>query len=109
MVERRLPKPKVAGSRPVVRFGRAQLAVTPLVHGVGGAARPGSGTSGELDQEHLTKTLPSPGHYRLEINNWGGAPANSADLTFTFFDRDGNPGPPPGWWKNAATSDVYRL
>jgi hypothetical protein len=27
LVERRLPKPKVAGSRPVVRFGGAQLSL----------------------------------------------------------------------------------
>jgi hypothetical protein len=55
-----------------------------------------SGTSGELDSEHLTKTYPQPGHYRLEINNWGGSPANVADLKLTFLDRDAQPGPPAG-------------
>jgi hypothetical protein len=55
-----------------------------------------SGTSSELDSEHLRKTFPQPGHYRVEINNWGGSPVNQADLALTFFDRDGKPGPAAG-------------
>jgi predicted acyl esterase len=55
-----------------------------------------SGTSSERDSEHLRKKFPPPGHYRLEINNWAGSPANQAGLKLTFFDRDGKPGPAPG-------------
>ena len=52
-----------------------------------------SGASGELTQEGFTLGQPPPGTYRLEVHNWAGAPATRVDVTMTFLNSAGLPGP----------------
>ncbi|GAA5114856.1 CocE/NonD family hydrolase [Haloechinothrix salitolerans] len=51
-----------------------------------------SGTSGSLSSEQLRMRRPEPGHYRVEVHNWLGAPATRVDLTLTFLNSAGEPG-----------------
>ncbi|HZA58621.1 MAG TPA: CocE/NonD family hydrolase [Solirubrobacterales bacterium] len=53
-----------------------------------------SGASGSLENEQMQLGEPiQPGHYRIEVHNWAGPPANPVDLTITFFNQNGEPGP----------------
>ncbi len=51
-----------------------------------------SGTSGDLDGEGFVLAQPPPGHYRIEVHNWAGAPGTRFDLTITFLNSEGVPG-----------------
>ena len=37
-----------------------------------------------------------PGRYRVEVHNWAGLPATRVDLTMTFLNSAGEPGPAAG-------------
>jgi uncharacterized protein len=50
-----------------------------------------SAESGSLERELLTYGRPDPGHYRLVVHNWAGAPAQ-VELTITFFNQNDEPG-----------------
>ena len=52
-----------------------------------------SGASGSLTEEQLRMPRPAPGHYRVEVHNWAGPPATRVDLTLTFVNSAGEPGP----------------
>ncbi|MGH2739626.1 MAG: CocE/NonD family hydrolase [Actinomycetota bacterium] len=52
----------------------------------------GAAASGSITEETLAAGRLSPGHYRLEVHLWVGAPATMADVTLTFYDSKGNPG-----------------
>jgi predicted acyl esterase len=52
-----------------------------------------SGASGSLTDEVMRFESPQPGHYRVEVHNWAGPPANAVDLKITFFNSAGEPGP----------------
>lgn len=52
-----------------------------------------SGGSGSLTEEQLRFARPAPGRYRVEAHNWAGAPGTRVDLTLTFVNSDGHPGP----------------
>lgn len=52
-----------------------------------------SGTSGSLTEEQLRMPRPAPGHYRVEVHNWAGPPATRVDVTLTFVNSAGEPGP----------------
>ncbi|MFP5370120.1 MAG: CocE/NonD family hydrolase C-terminal non-catalytic domain-containing protein, partial [Actinomycetes bacterium] len=52
-----------------------------------------SGGSSSLTEEHLRMSRPHPGRYRLEAHNWAGPAATRVDLTVTFLNSDGVPGP----------------
>jgi len=52
-----------------------------------------SGTSGSLSEEELSLALPPPGRYRVEVHNWAGLPQTRVDLTVTFVNSAGEPGP----------------
>ena len=45
-----------------------------------------SGTSGSLTDETLVLPKPPPGHYQLEVHNWGGPAANPVDITISFAE-----------------------
>jgi hypothetical protein len=51
------------------------------------------GATGSLTEEGLTFAAPAPGSYRVEVHNWAGAPATRVDLTTTFLNSAGEPGP----------------
>jgi predicted acyl esterase len=51
------------------------------------------GATGSLTEEGLTFAAPAPGRYRVEVHNWAGAPATRVDLTATFLNSAGEPGP----------------
>jgi hypothetical protein len=53
----------------------------------------GSGASGSLTDEVMRLENMQPGHYRVEVHNWAGPPANAVDLKITFFNSAGEPGP----------------
>jgi hypothetical protein len=55
-------------------------------------AVPGEPNGGELDSEQIAAGRLTPGHYRLEVHNYVGPPANEVAIKLTFFDSDGNPG-----------------
>lgn len=55
-----------------------------------------SGTSSELMFEAFSVSRPPAGHYRVQVHNWAGAPGTRVDLTLTFVNSDGVPGPSPG-------------
>ncbi len=55
-----------------------------------------SGGSGSLTEESLTYATPAPGRYRLEVHNWAGLPGTRVDLTFTYLNSAGEPGPSQG-------------
>ena len=52
-----------------------------------------SGASGSLTEEVLSFADPAPGRYRLEVHNWAGLPLTRADLTLTYLNSAGEPGP----------------
>ena len=52
-----------------------------------------AGTSGELTHEGFVLAQPPPGNYRLEVHNWAGAPGTRVDVTMTFVNSAGVPGP----------------
>ena len=61
-----------------------------------GSWKPGiSGTSADLFGEGFRLSQPAPGHYRLEVHNWAGAPATRVDVTMTFLNSAYEPGPDP--------------
>ncbi|HEX2051302.1 MAG TPA: CocE/NonD family hydrolase [Actinomycetota bacterium] len=51
-----------------------------------------SGTSGSLTEEVVTADRLHPGHYRIEVHNWSGPPANQVDMTIDFFNQAGEKG-----------------
>jgi uncharacterized protein len=52
-----------------------------------------SGASGSLSEETMRVESLQPGHYRVEVHNWAGPPANEVALKITFFNSAGEPGP----------------
>ncbi|MGH7425562.1 MAG: CocE/NonD family hydrolase C-terminal non-catalytic domain-containing protein, partial [Candidatus Methylomirabilales bacterium] len=54
-----------------------------------------AGTGGGFDREGFTTERLSPGHYRIEVHDFLGPPATSVELTITFLNGDGRPGPEP--------------
>jgi hypothetical protein len=52
-----------------------------------------SGGSSSLTEESLRYASPAPGRYRLEVHNWLGAPATRVDVTLTYLNTAGQPGP----------------
>ena len=52
-----------------------------------------SGVSSSLSEETMRVESLQPGHYRVEVHNWAGPPANQVDLKITFFNSAGEPGP----------------
>ena len=54
-----------------------------------------SGGSAELTHEGFVVPQPAHGRYRIEVHNWAGAPATRVDLTITFVNSEGIPGPNP--------------
>ena len=52
-----------------------------------------SGATGSLTEESFRMAKPEPGHYRIEVHNWAGLPATRVDLTLTFLNSAGEPGP----------------
>ena len=52
-----------------------------------------AGESSSLTEEQLALSRPSPGRFRIEAHNWAGAPGTRVDLTVTFVNSDGVPGP----------------
>jgi predicted acyl esterase len=53
----------------------------------------GDGTNdGALDRETIATGRLLPGHYRLEVHNFAGAPGNAVEIELKFFDSDGVPG-----------------
>ncbi|MGH2761060.1 MAG: CocE/NonD family hydrolase [Thermoleophilaceae bacterium] len=55
-----------------------------------------SGASGSLSEETMKVEGLQPGHYRVEVHNWAGPPANEVALQITFFNSAGEPGPGAG-------------
>jgi len=49
------------------------------------------GATGSLSSEQLRMGRPEPGHYRVEVHNWAGAPGTRADLTLKFLNSAGEP------------------
>jgi hypothetical protein len=52
-----------------------------------------SGGSARLTDEGFVLSQPPPGNYRLEVHNWIGLPATRVDVTITFVNSAGVPGP----------------
>jgi uncharacterized protein len=52
-----------------------------------------SGASGSLTDETMRVENLQPGHYRVEVHNWAGPPANEVGVKITFFNSAGEPGP----------------
>jgi predicted acyl esterase len=52
-----------------------------------------SGGSSSLTEEQLRWPRPAPGRYRIEVHNWAGLPSTRVDLTLTFVNSAGVPGP----------------
>lgn len=50
----------------------------------------------DLTVESFGVSRPPPGHYRIQVHNFAGAPGTRVDLTLTFTNSDGVPGPSPG-------------
>lgn len=59
------------------------------------AGDPGSGREIGTAPETLSMGRLAPGHYRLIVYLFVGAPTTMADWTLTFFNTAGKPGPPP--------------
>ena len=55
-----------------------------------------SGATGSLTEEGMTFAAPEPGRYRVEVHNWAGVPATRVDLTMTYLNSAGEPGPSAG-------------
>jgi predicted acyl esterase len=53
-----------------------------------------SGGSSSLSEESMRYGAPAPGHYRVEVHDWAGAPATRVDLTLTYLNSAGKPGAP---------------
>ena len=54
----------------------------------------GTGTNGgALDGETIGTDNLIPGHYRLEVHNFAGPPANQVAIELTFLNSAGQPGP----------------
>jgi hypothetical protein len=51
------------------------------------------GESGSLTEEQFRLSQPAPGRYRVEAHNWAGAPGTRVDLTVSFVNSAGEPGP----------------
>jgi predicted acyl esterase len=51
-----------------------------------------SGGSSSLTEEQLRYADPGPGHYRVEVHNWAGAPGTRVDLTLTYLNSAGEAG-----------------
>ena len=66
-----------------IRYDDAQASVDKVAEGA----------TGSLTEEGLTFAAPAPGRYRVEVHNWAGAPATRVDLTTTFLNSAGEPGP----------------
>ena len=49
-----------------------------------------------LTEEGMTFATPEPGRYRVEVHNWVGLPATRVDLTTTYLNTAGEPGPAAG-------------
>jgi hypothetical protein len=47
---------------------------------------------GSLEAERIATGRLTPGHYRLEVHNWLGPPANDVAVALTFFNSAGDPG-----------------
>jgi uncharacterized protein len=62
-----------------------------------------AGESGSLTEETLSAAGLEPGHYRILVHNWAGPP-NEVEVTGTFFNSAGEPGPAPGGGAAAASS-----
>jgi hypothetical protein len=54
-----------------------------------------AGVSSSTDQEQMLVPKPAPGHYRVEVHNWAGAPATRVDVSMIFVNSAGEPGPDP--------------
>jgi hypothetical protein len=53
----------------------------------------GAGTNdGDMAGEEIATGRLLPGHYRLEVHNFLGPPANEVAVLLTFFDSEGNAG-----------------
>jgi uncharacterized protein len=52
-----------------------------------------SGASSSLTEETMRVENLQPGHYRVEVHNWAGPPANEVALNITFLNSAGEPGP----------------
>ena len=52
-----------------------------------------TGASSSLTDEIMRVANLQPGHYRVEVHNWAGPPANDVGLKVTFFNSAGEPGP----------------
>jgi predicted acyl esterase len=52
-----------------------------------------SGVSGSLTEESTRLANPAPGRYRVEVHNWAGLPGTRVDLTLTYLNSAGEPGP----------------
>jgi hypothetical protein len=50
------------------------------------------GNGGALDGETIGTERLDPGHYRLEVHNWAGPPANEVAIELTFLNSAGEPG-----------------
>jgi predicted acyl esterase len=51
-----------------------------------------SGGTSSLTEESLRYADPAPGHYRVEVHNWAGAPGTRVDLTLTYLNAAGQAG-----------------
>jgi len=51
-----------------------------------------SGGTSSLTEESLRLADPGPGHYRVEVHNWAGAPGTRVDLTLTYLNTAGEAG-----------------
>jgi predicted acyl esterase len=54
-----------------------------------------TGGTPELTHEGFVLSQPADGHYRLEVHNWAGLPATRVDVTISFVNSEGFPGPNP--------------
>jgi uncharacterized protein len=52
-----------------------------------------AGETGSLNEEVISLTAPAGGRYKLEVHNWAGVLLDGADVTITFRNRNGEPGP----------------
>jgi hypothetical protein len=51
-----------------------------------------SGGTSSLTEESQRLADPAPGHYRVEVHNWAGAPGTRVDLTLTYLNAAGEAG-----------------
>ena len=80
--------------RPQPQAGREGTARNPQeVAGPSTTADLASGGTSSLTEEQLRYANPAPGHYRVEVHNWAGLPGTRVDLTLTYLNAAGEPGP----------------